>query len=114
MFADDTQLYFTINNVADTIMASNGVIHDLKEWMTKKKLKLNEKKSECLITGTKHDIINHDVLKNVSINNEEIEMSTSVRGLGFIIGNNLTCDEQIQAVIKNSNFSLRNISFIKK
>ena len=44
MFADDTQLYFTINNVEDAIMALNGVIDDLKEWMTKKKLKLNEKK----------------------------------------------------------------------
>ena len=41
-------------------------------------------------------------------------MSKSVRDLGFIIDNNLTCNEQIQTVIKNANFSLRNIAFIKK
>ena len=37
-----------------------------------------------------------------------------MRYLGFIIDNNLTCNEQIQTVIKNANFRLRNIAFIKK
>ena len=46
MFADDTQLYFIINNVEDTISALDSlVVCDLKQWMTKKKLKLNEKKN---------------------------------------------------------------------
>ena len=34
--------------------------------------------------------------------------------MGFIIDNNLACNEQIQTVIKNANFSLRNAAFIKK
>ena len=62
---------------------------------------------------TKH-ITKYDGLKQVSINNEEIVLSRSVRNLGFIIDSNLTCNEQIQTVIKNANFSLRNIAFIKK
>ena len=37
-----------------------------------------------------------------------------MRDLGFVIDNNLTCNEQIQTVVKNANFSLRNIAFIKK
>ena len=37
-----------------------------------------------------------------------------MRDLGFTIDNNLTCNEQIHTVIKNANFILRNISFIKK
>ena len=77
------------------------------------KEKTNEKKTECLIIGTKHDITKYDGLKSVSINNEEIEMSTSVRDLGPIIDNNLTCSKQIQKVVKNANFSLRN-SFHKE
>ena len=114
MFADDTQLYFIINNVEDTITALNSLVCDIKQWMTKKKLKLNENKTECLIIGTKHDITKYDELKEVSINNEEIVLSRSVRDLGFIIDNNLACNEQIQTVIKNANFSLRNIAFKKK
>ena len=51
----------------------------------KEKLKLNEKKTECLIIGAKHDITKYDGVKQVSINNEEIVLSTSVRDLGFII-----------------------------
>ena len=70
MFADDTQLYFTINNVQDTVKALNGIIHDSKEWMTKTKLRLNEKKTECLIIGTKHDVTKNDELKHVSIDNK--------------------------------------------
>ena len=80
MFADDTQLYFTINNEEDTITALNGLVHDLKQWLTKKKLKSNEK-TESLIIVTKHTT-KYDGLKQVYINNGEIELSTSVRDLG--------------------------------
>ena len=114
MVADDTQFYFIINNVEDSISALNSLVYDIKQWMAKKKLKLNEEKTECLIIGTKHDTTKFDELKEVSINNQGIVLSRSVRDLGFVIDNNLTCNEQIQTVIKNSTFSLRNIAFIKK
>ena len=45
----------------------------IEEWVTKKNVKLNQKKTECLIIGTKHDITKYVGLKSVSINNEEIE-----------------------------------------
>ena len=48
----------------------------------KEKIKItpvNEKKTECFIIGTKHDITKYDGLKEVSINNEEIVLSRSVR-----------------------------------
>ena len=79
-------------------------------------LKLNEEKTECLIIGTKYDITKYDELKEVSINNQGIVLPRSVRDLGFVIDNNLTCNEQIglQTVVKNANFSLRNIAFVKK
>ena len=76
--------------------------------MTKKRLKLNEKTTECLIIGTKHDITKYDGLKHFSINIKEIALSRSVTDLWFIIDNNFTYNEHIQAVIKNGNFSLRN------
>ena len=60
------------------------------------------------------EITKYDELKEVSINNQGIVLSRSVRDLGSVIDNNLICNEQIQTVIKNANFSLRNIDFIKK
>ena len=114
MFANDTQFYFIINNVEDTISTLNSLVCDIKQWMAKKKLKLNEKKTECLIIGTKQDITKYDELKEVSINNQGTVLSRSVRDLGFVIHNNLTRNEQIQTVTKNANFSLRNIALIKK
>ena len=38
MFADDTQFYFIVNNVEDTISALNSLVCDIKQWMAKKKL----------------------------------------------------------------------------
>ena len=114
MLADDMQFYFIINKVEDTISALNSLVYGIKQWMAKKKLKLNKKKTECLIIGTKHYTTKYDDLKEVSINNRGIILSRSVRDLEFVIDNNLACNEQIQTVIKNANFSLRNIAFIKK
>ena len=62
MFADDTQLYFIINNVEDTITALNGLVCDLKRWMVKKKLKLNDKKTECLIIGQVPSMISLNIM----------------------------------------------------
>ena len=33
----NTQLYFAMNNVEDTMTALNGVVHGFEQWMTKKK-----------------------------------------------------------------------------
>ena len=90
MFADYTQFYFIINNVEDTMSALHSLVYDIKQWMAKKKLKLNEEKTECLIIGTKHDPTKYDDLKEVSINNRGIILSRSVRDSGFVIDNNLT------------------------
>ena len=40
MFADDTQFYFIINTVEDTISALNRLVCDIKQWMAKKKFKI--------------------------------------------------------------------------
>ena len=93
MFAVDTQFYFIINNVEDSISALNRLVCDIKQWMAKKKLKLNEEKTECLIIGTEHDTTKYDELKEVSTNNQGIVLSRAVRDLGFVIDNNLTCNE---------------------
>ena len=82
---------------SECLLPLNSLVCDIKQWMAKKKLKLNEKKTECLIIGTKHDITKYDELKKVSTNNQGIALSRSVRDLGFVMDNNLTCNEQIQS-----------------
>ena len=42
-------------------------------------------RKQYLIIGTKHDITKYDELKEVSINNQGIVLSRSVRDLGFVI-----------------------------
>ena len=42
MFADDTQFYFIINNVENTIPALKSLVCDIKQWMAtgKEKIKI--------------------------------------------------------------------------
>ena len=56
LFADDTQFYLSLRNVEDTERKINEVMNDVKIWMDSKQLKMNDKKTECLIVGRKNEI----------------------------------------------------------
>ena len=90
------------------------VICDIENWMKKKKLKLNNGKTEAMIIGSKHQTDKYSDFKNISVSGEDVELSSSLKDLGFIVDKNLTCKEQIKKTINTANHSLRNIAFIKK
>ena len=54
------------------------------------------------------------ILLDLSAASDTVDHKLLIDDLMYIIDNNLTCNEQIQTVIKNANFTLRNIAFIKK
>ena len=66
-YADDTQLYKAIerDNLPILINITEDCISDLKEWMTKNKLQLNESKTEMVLFGKPADLkkIHHPMLE---------------------------------------------------
>ena len=56
LFADDTQLYMSFDNISDTEQVITSIMSDISKWMKSKQLKLNENKTECLILARPHEI----------------------------------------------------------
>ena len=54
LYADSTQFYFSITTIQSTMSKIEEVMTDIKNWMVKKRLKLNDDKTECMLFGTKN------------------------------------------------------------
>ena len=53
--ADDTQLYIHLShkNASSALTKLNACLHDVQEWMSLSKLKLNPEKTEFIVFGSK-------------------------------------------------------------
>ena len=58
--------------------------------MTKKKLKLNDEKTECMIFGTANEIKKYDQFRDITIGSSVIKIKTVIRNLGVLTDSNLT------------------------
>ena len=85
---------------------------DVKSWMTKNMLKLNDEKTEFLIISSKH---NQSKLqeKHVQIGSFSINSSSSVRNLGAYFDNTMTMETHVKKICQSSYFQIRNIRSIR-
>ena len=87
---------------------------DIKNWMVKKTLKLNDDKTECMLFGTENALKNHEQFQHMMIGASNVKIVPVVRNLGVYIDSNLTMKKQISNSVKVCNHHLRNITFIRK
>ena len=114
LYADDTQFYFSLTTEQDALDKVSEIMLEVKNWMQKKKLKLNDDKTECMLFGVKTSLMNYQQLRNIRIGEADIETVSVVRNLGVMIDCNLTMKDQILNTVKICNHHLRNIAFIRK
>ena len=113
MYADDTQFYFSITNVATTSDKLTTIMSSIKQWMSRKQLKLNIDKTQYMLIGKKHDLRN---LNNTQllVDGSPIELVDSVKDLGIKVDSCLSFSSQISNIVKQTAYHLRNIAFIRK
>ena len=87
---------------------------DIKNWMVKKRLKLNDDKTECMLFGTENTLKNYEQFQHIMIGTSNIKIVPVLRNLGVYIDSNLTMKSQISNTVKACNHHLRNIAFIRK
>ena len=109
-YADDTQLYVSLKpNNRPIIDSLHSCIADIRCWMAKNFLQLNDSKCEILPCGPPN-------LAKILTNNLG-SLSTLVKpftkNLGIIFDPQLNFDKQINAVVKSCFFQLRMIAKIK-
>ena len=113
LFADDTQFYFTLNNVTRVEEKLSTIMEDVGNWMKSKHLKLNAEKTECLIVGKNSDLRRFE-FSTLCANNSDLEPKNSIRDLGVIFDNQLSFHDQIVQLVRNAGYHLRNIAFVRK
>ena len=112
-YADDTQIYLPISDIPASKAKLIALANDIKIWMIKRKLKLNEGKTELIfIRGSLRcsnvgDFGNLQCMGNVS-------PSAEVRNLGVVFDSNLTFSTHISNIVKVCNYQLRKLSCIKR
>ena len=117
-YADDTQLYITFDpkspsSLQESIACVEKCAMDIKIWMSKKMLKLNDDKTEVLYITSPYfqKSLPNPTLK---IDQSSITPTTSARNIGVIFDNSNQMKEHITTVCRASHFHLRNIGSIRR
>ena len=112
LYADDTQLYLAFNPACseDLVAATSCVeacVAEIRVWMSRNYLKLNDDKSELLVFHTRHSPCPD--ISNIMVGEEGITPTASCRNIGVVFDDTLTFEAHINSVCKTSFWHLRNI-----
>ena len=93
LFADDTPVYMTANNMKHLYTIVNHELDNLTDWFRANKLSLNISKSNYMLFSHLHkELINTEI----KLGNTTIPKIKCVKFLGLLIDENLKWDEHIQ------------------
>ena len=116
-YADDTQLYITMdhsnNNWRDGLAHIQLCVSEIREWMNQNMLKLNDEKTELIVFPSKYkqDLYND---LSITIGDTVVDCSSQVKDLGVIFDRVLSLRQHVSYTSKTCRFHLRNISRIRK
>jgi hypothetical protein len=115
-FADDSELYSCLppDHDAALIQIKNveSCCTEIKNWMDKNRLKLNEDKTEVLLCGPPNR--RKDVpVKSLQVAGVPIEFCEVVRTLGIHLDADLCFEKQISSVVKTCYYHIRSLSKIR-
>ena len=97
MFADDTNLFYSDENINTLFTTVNNELQNINEWFISNKLSLNVKKTKYSFfhkSRQKDDI--PLVLPKLTINDHQIARVESIKFLGVFLDENLTWKEHIK------------------
>ena len=99
LFADDTNHFYSHNNVKELFRTMNAELSHLNDWFCANKLSLNTDKTKYVLF---HKAKSKDnlplVLPDFFINDVKIKSENSLKFLGVIIDENLTWKTQVELV----------------
>jgi hypothetical protein len=101
MFADDTNLNFSSDNLSHLEFLMNSSLINLNRWLIANKLSLNIAKTELMITGSRQRLAtfnNHEL--RVSVDNVPVRQVSSTKTLGLTLDENLTWRNHVEVITK--------------
>ena len=100
-YADDTQFYLPVNT--EGIFSLENIFNclkDIKSWMARHFLQLNESKTDIIIFGPPNDVSS---LKN-ALGSLSANCHSEVKNLWVFFDSSLNCTKQVNSVVKSSFF----------
>ena len=114
MYADDVQYHITVDIksqvISDTVETAEKVFELVAKSMYESYLKLNSSKKAAIFLG---NLKNSVTIWYLNLRGSKIELSTKVKNLGVLFDSSLSLKPQILNVVKNANYHLRELKFIK-
>ena len=106
IFADDIQIYTPYSGTPSQISKFKSCLDDIAAWSQQNYLKLNDKKTKFLNINVKNSKV---ILDNIDLFKQNFVSEPSVKSLGFLIDNKLSCKNQISKVCNYGYFILGNL-----
>ena len=113
MYADDTQLYLSIepNNSHVLMSTIEDCVNDVKNWMLMNRLKLNEDKTEIILCNPKHFDVPFDSLY---IGDEQVKFNKIGKNLGVMFDEDLNMGQHILDLSKAIYIEIRKLKHMSK
>ena len=113
MYADDTQMYITVNPVdlEQALDKLERCLADVRDWMSSNFLVLNDSKMELLLIRSHTKPCQE--LPPVTVDDFKVHFSPSVRNLGVILDSQLNMNLHINNICRNGSLALRRIGKIR-
>ena len=104
-FSDDNRLYITdlASKLSNLVSSTQLWISQLKSWMSVNKLKLNEDKTEMILTSPSKSILS--LPSSVDLNGWSITIPSSVRKLGIMLDQSLSSRKHVANVCATWSFA---------
>ena len=115
-FANDSELYSCLPTEPESVLSAlrnvESCSRQIKIWMTKNKLKLNEQKTEVLLCGpsSRRETVPVDCL---SVGEASIPFSNVVKTLGVTLDAELSMEQHVSAVVRSFFFHIRSLSKVR-
>ena len=117
-YANDAQLYLAFSpdlqgDDASAVKAICDCIMNLRKWMIRDRLMLNDDKTEFLLLGTKQQLAKVDI-NSITVGESVVNTKPVVRNLGSWFDSQLSMSTYISKLCNSAFFHLHNISPIRK
>ena len=98
IYADDTTMYASSKSIEHVNMMLQQELNLVSEWIIENKLKLNVKKTKCMVVGSNY-ALRTDKTLSLSLQDATIEQVKEVKLLGVIIDETLSWSTQIKNTV---------------
>ena len=98
LYADDTQILSSANDIEELTENLNNDFKKLSEWLDRNKLQHHPTKTKLMFIGSKHNTDSLNCNTPVLINNQPITRVLSFKCLGVKLDENLNWDEHVEMI----------------